>query len=81
MKDPVTRRRFVAALSLAAAAAAGTQSRGKDKREALLSFKDGGPGPDYVPAAFFIHFDEAHHLGNPRSRSTSSTSAPPAWTS
>ena len=66
MNDPVTRRRFVASLSLAAAAAAaGAQPRGKDKREALLSLKDGGRGPDYVPAAFFIHFDEKHRLGRP----------------
>jgi uroporphyrinogen decarboxylase len=64
MKDPVTRRRFVAALSLAAAAAAGAQST-KNKREVLLSFLDGGARPDYVPAAFFVHFDEAHHLGKP----------------
>jgi uroporphyrinogen decarboxylase len=48
-----------------AAAAAGARPGAKDKREALLSFKDGGRGPDYVPAAFFIHFDEKHRLGRP----------------
>jgi uroporphyrinogen decarboxylase len=64
--DPVTRRRFAASLGLAAAAAAvGAQPRGKDRREALLSLKDGGAGPGYVPAAFFVHFDEAHRLGKP----------------
>lgn len=34
-----------------------------DKRAALLSFKDGGPGPGYVPAAFFLHFGEGALLG------------------
>jgi uroporphyrinogen decarboxylase len=63
--DPVTRRRFVASLGLAAAAAADAQPRGKDKREALLSLRGGGPGPGYVPAAFFLHFDEKHRLGRP----------------
>jgi len=52
-------------LTVAAAAAAGAQSKGKDKREALLSFKGGGRGPDYVPAAFFLHFGEKHRLGKP----------------
>jgi uroporphyrinogen decarboxylase len=66
MDDPVTRRRFVASLGITvAAAAAGAQTRGKDKREAMLIFKDGGRGPDYVPAAFFLHFDEKHRLGRP----------------
>ena len=66
MDDPVTRRRFVASLGLAAAAAAaGAEPGRKDRREALLSFKDGGRGPDFVPAAFFIHFDEKHRLGKP----------------
>jgi uroporphyrinogen decarboxylase len=49
----------------AAAAAAGAQPKGKDKREALLALKDGGRGPGHVPAAFFLHFDEAHRLGRP----------------
>jgi uroporphyrinogen decarboxylase len=29
----------------------------------MLSFKGGGPGPGYVPAAFFLHFDESAHFG------------------
>jgi uroporphyrinogen decarboxylase len=29
----------------------------------MLSFNDGGPGPGYVPAAFFLHFEESAHLG------------------
>jgi uroporphyrinogen decarboxylase len=62
--DRVTRRRFVTTLSLAAAGtASGAAPRARDRREALLSFKSGGP--DYVPAAFFLHFDERHRLGRP----------------
>ena len=29
----------------------------------MLSLRKGGPGPGYVPAAFFLHFDEASRLG------------------
>ena len=66
MDDRVTRRRFVTTLSLAAAAtASGAAPGGRDRREALLSFKGGGPGPGYVPAAFFLHFDERSRLGKP----------------
>ncbi|HVO09289.1 MAG TPA: uroporphyrinogen decarboxylase family protein [Vicinamibacteria bacterium] len=67
MSDLVSRRGFVGALGLAAAA--GTVGAGQDnafpgrKREAMLSFKNGGPGPGYVPAAFFLHFDEGSRLG------------------
>jgi uroporphyrinogen decarboxylase len=65
--DPVTRRRFVASLGLSVAAAAATRAAAakRDKREALLSLRDGGPGPGYVPAAFFLHFDERFRLGQP----------------
>jgi uroporphyrinogen decarboxylase len=66
MHDPVTRRRFVASLGMTVAAAtAGAQPRGKDKREALLSLREGGSGPGYVPAAFFLHFDDRSRLGKP----------------
>ncbi len=67
--DRVSRRGFVGALGLAAAAGAvraAQQNPGSPgrKREAMLSFKNGGPGPGgYVPAAFFLHFDEASRLG------------------
>ncbi len=66
MSDPVTRRDFVASMGLtaAAAAASGAQPKSPGKRAALLSFK-GGPGPGYVPAGFFLHFDEAFHFGKP----------------
>ena len=66
MDDRVTRRRFVASLGLtvAAATSSGAQPTKPGKREALLSLK-GGPGPGYVPAAFFLHFDEGFRLGEP----------------
>jgi len=64
--DPVTRRRFVASLGMTVAAAAASRAEPPKtgKREALLSLK-GGPGPGYVPAAFFLHFDERSRLGKP----------------
>ena len=67
MTDSVTRRQFVASLGLtvAATAAAGAQPEKPGKREALLSLRKGGPGPGYVPAAFFLHFDERSRLGKP----------------
>jgi uroporphyrinogen decarboxylase len=66
VNDPVTRRRFVASLGLTvAAAASGAEPTQSGKREALLSFRKGGPGPGYVPAAFFLHFDERSRLGKP----------------
>ncbi len=65
MGDPVTRRRFVASLgaAVAATATASAQPKGPNRRDALLSLREGGPGPGYVPAAFFLHFDERSRLG------------------
>lgn len=34
-----------------------------NKREAMLSLLDDGPRQDYVPAAFFLHFDKVYHQG------------------
>ncbi len=34
-----------------------------NKRDALLDLIHGGTSPDYTPAAFFMHFDRAHHVG------------------
>jgi uroporphyrinogen decarboxylase len=66
MDDRVSRRQFVATLGMAAAAAAArAQPAGTDRRAAMLSLRDGGPGPGHVPAAFFTHFDAAHHFGTP----------------
>ena len=64
MNDRVTRRSFVASLGLAvAAAASGGAEERPGKREALLSLRKGGPGPGYVPGAFFMHFGEGARFG------------------
>lgn len=69
MSENVTRREFVTALGLSAAAAvAGAEApkapaKSASKREAMLRFKNGGPGPGYVPAAFFLHFGDDARLG------------------
>jgi uroporphyrinogen decarboxylase len=67
MRHPVTRRRFISSLGMTVAATSlgGAVTQKPGKREALLSLRDGGPGPGYVPAAFFLHFDEGSRLGKP----------------
>jgi uroporphyrinogen decarboxylase len=37
----------------------------KNKRDAMLSMLDRNARQDYIPAAFFIHFDKAFHFGQP----------------
>ena len=71
MNDAISRRSFVGALGLLAAA--GSPGSGgapgpaakppAGKRQAMLAFAGGGAGPGYVPAAFFLHFDPASRLG------------------
>src|SRR5687768_7529019 len=34
-----------------------------NKRDTVLSLLDRTASPDYVPAAFFLHFDQAFHQG------------------
>jgi uroporphyrinogen decarboxylase len=34
-----------------------------NRREKMLNLMDGQADPNYTPAAFFMHFDEAHKLG------------------
>jgi uroporphyrinogen decarboxylase len=65
VNDRVTRRSFVASLGLAVAAAASgsAEEEKRGRREALLSLRKGGPGPSYVPAAFFMHFGEPARFG------------------
>jgi uroporphyrinogen decarboxylase len=36
-----------------------------NKRDAVLSLIDSSTTPDYIPAAFFLHFDSAYHRGQP----------------
>ncbi len=37
----------------------------KSKRDIMMSLLDDGTRQEYVPAAFFIHFDTAFHFGQP----------------
>jgi uroporphyrinogen decarboxylase len=37
----------------------------KNKRDAVLALLDRNARQDYIPAAFFIHFDKAFHFGPP----------------
>ena len=37
----------------------------KNKRDAVLALLETGARQDYIPAAFFIHFDKAFHFGPP----------------
>lgn len=36
-----------------------------NKRDAVLSLLDSDKTPDYIPAAFFLHFDPLYHRGQP----------------
>jgi len=69
MQRSMTRRGFIASLGTAAAAAAAAASRRSafaqraGKREAVLSLLDRRAKPEFVPAAFFIHFAEGARLG------------------
>ncbi len=40
----------------------------RSKREAMLSILEKGSHQDYIPAAFFIHFDRSCHFGQPAVR-------------
>ena len=67
MSTPTSRRGFLT--SVLAATAALTTGRkmfaSKNKRDAMLSLLDKKARQDYIPAAFFIHFDKAFHFGQP----------------
>jgi uroporphyrinogen decarboxylase len=45
------------------AATGGAAPVAKDKRQLVLDLLDESKAPDYVPAAFFIHFAEDEHVG------------------
>ena len=53
----------------------------KNRREAVLSVLDASKPQEYIPAAFFLHFDPPTTWASRRWTSTWSTSATPAWTS
>ncbi len=40
-------------------------SAARNKRDTMLALLDRNARQDYVPAAFFIHFDQAFHFGQP----------------
>jgi uroporphyrinogen decarboxylase len=67
MSSPTSRRGFLT--SVLAATAALTTGRemfaSRNKRDAMLSMLDRNARQDYIPAAFFIHFDKAFHFGPP----------------
>jgi uroporphyrinogen decarboxylase len=67
MSSPPSRRGFLTSV-LAATAALTTRTKmsaAKNKRDAMLSILDKNPRQDYIPAAFFMHFDKAFHFGQP----------------
>ena len=67
MSSPTSRRGFLTSVLAATAAltARNEMSAPKNKRDAMLSLLDKKARQDYIPAAFFIHFDKAFHFGQP----------------
>jgi uroporphyrinogen decarboxylase len=65
MKTTVSRRTFVTSLGMALAAGTAVMARHttQDKREALMSLRKGGAGPDHVLGAFFVHFGAEYRFG------------------
>jgi uroporphyrinogen decarboxylase len=63
-----SRRTFLRSVVTTAAAAGAVKQvtfAAKNKRDAVLGLLDKGARQEYVPAAFFIHFDKAFHYGQP----------------
>lgn len=63
-----TRRSFLKATAAAACALAfgcSAKPREVNKREAMLALLNKNTAPDYIPAAFFLHFDKEFHAGQP----------------
>jgi uroporphyrinogen decarboxylase len=62
-----TRRSFLnSMLAMTAVSARGYEmSEAKSKRETMLGILEKSPRQDYIPAAFFIHFDRSCHFGQP----------------
>jgi len=67
MSHATTRRSFLN--SMLAAPAALTQGKdmfaAKNKRAVMLGLLEKKARQDYIPAAFFIHFDQSRHFGQP----------------
>jgi uroporphyrinogen decarboxylase len=70
MEKNLSRRTFVQTMltSTALLPAAGRSQTPKSKRDALLSLTSGKASQEYIPAAFFIHFDKSFHFGEPAVR-------------
>lgn len=74
MKHKWTRRDFIQSVGVATASLAAGCAAPKtetdpipmiNKREKLLGLLDSNKKQDYVPAGFFLHFEEAYHRGQP----------------
>jgi len=65
MKNAITRRRlFGSVLAAGSAVTVARKSRGAtSKRDTMMALAAGNASYDYVPAAFFIHFDRNFRLG------------------
>lgn len=62
----LNRRAFLA--TVAASAAAAASAAGLSKRERMLQWRDGKTDPNYVPAAFFLHFGPEYRNGEAAAR-------------
>ncbi len=67
MKRKVSRRNFVHSMLVSSAVLGkARKSRAqKNKRDALLGMPGKNMKQEYIPAAFFIHFDKSCHFGEP----------------
>jgi uroporphyrinogen decarboxylase len=66
MKRSVTRRYFLNTLPTMAGALGATGEKAflRDKRDTMLRLVHQDPSLDYIPAAFFIHFEKSYHFGS-----------------
>ncbi len=67
MSVPRTRRDFLNSAVAVSAVLRGRKqmSAARNKRDAMLALLDRNARQDYIPAAFFIHFDKSFHFGQP----------------
>jgi uroporphyrinogen decarboxylase len=67
MCSSTSRRAFLRSVlgATAIGAAGGAMAAPTNKRDAMLALLDKGARQAFIPAAFFIHFDEAFHFGPP----------------
>ncbi len=52
-----------------------------NRRDLVLDLLDNDKEQEYVPAGFFVHFDESFHKGQPAIDKHWSTSGTRGWTS